>query len=241
MAGQERPDTSPPQVTHQHRDVTGGWLRPTVFGVNDGLVSNFALIAGVAGAGATAHTVTVAGLAGLVSGAFSMASGEYVSVRSQNESMIAELDVERRELRINPVAETEELALRFEGRGVQPDLAREVAAQISRHPEQALDLHAREEFGVGPGNLPDPWTAAISSFLSFTVGAFVALAPYVFGIDLLALSTVLAVVALFAAGAITARFTSRPWWYAGARQVLLGAAAAGITYGVGVLFGQSGI
>jgi VIT1/CCC1 family predicted Fe2+/Mn2+ transporter len=235
--GDEHPRS--PEIHHQHRDVSGGWLRPTVFGVTDGLVSNFALIAGVAGGDAAARTMVLAGLAGLVGGAFSMATGEYVSVRSQNESLDAEIEVERRELRVNPRAESEELAHVFEDRGVRPALAREIAEQISRNPEQALDVHAREELGIDPNDLPSPWTAAFSSLASFTVGAFVPLAPYIFGLDHIAISTVLALAALFTAGALTSRFTARPWWFSGGRQLLLGAAAAGITFGIGSAFGQT--
>jgi VIT1/CCC1 family predicted Fe2+/Mn2+ transporter len=229
------------EVHHAHRDVNGGWLRPTVFGVTDGLVSNFALVAGVAAANATVTTITLAGVAGLVGGAFSMATGEYVSVRSQTESMVAEIDIERHELRFNPAAETSELAELFEDRGVHPALAREVAEQISKDPVQALEVHARQELGIDPADLPNPWTAAFSSLGSFTVGAFLPLAPYVFGLDWIVLAAVLALSALFAAGALTSRFTARSWWYSGGRQLLLGAAAAAITYGIGAAFGQSGI
>ncbi len=161
------------EVHHQHRDVTGGWLRPTVFGMMDGLVSNFALIAGVAGAGSavSVRAVSLAGLAGLVGGAFSMAAGEYVSVASQNESTQAEVSVERREIRHNAAAEQAELAQIYVERGVEPALARRVAAQLSRDPDQALAIHVREELGMDPQALPSPWTAAGSSLLSFSLGA----------------------------------------------------------------------
>lgn len=227
------------EIHHEHRDVSGGWLRPTVFGITDGLVSNAALIAGVAGANTSVRAITLAGLAGLVGGAFSMAAGEYVSVRSQNESTAAEIEVERHELRVNADGEIRELAELYEQRGVEPELAFRVAEQLSRDPDSALDVHAREELGVDPHDLPSPWTAAISSFLSFTVGALVPLIPYLFGASALALSLLLALLALFAAGAVTARFTTRAWWYMGARQMLLGLGAAAITYAVGVAFGAS--
>src|SRR5581483_10590330 len=162
----ELPDRPNAEIHHQHRDVTGGWLRPTVFGTMDGLVSNFALIAGVAGASATRTSVVLAGLAGLVGGAFSMAAGEYVSVQSQNESTVAELEVERHELVHNPEAELAELAQMYEARGVEPELARQVARQLSRDPDQALLIHAQEELGVDPTQLPKPAVAAISSFVS---------------------------------------------------------------------------
>jgi VIT1/CCC1 family predicted Fe2+/Mn2+ transporter len=140
-----------------------------VFGMMDGLVSNFALIAGVAGASSGTTQVSLAGLAGLVGGAFSMAAGEYISVQSQNESTAAELDVERYELKHNADAELDELAQMYVARGVDADLARRVARQLSRDPEQALLIHAQEELGVDPHQLPSPWTAAGSSLLSFSV------------------------------------------------------------------------
>jgi VIT1/CCC1 family predicted Fe2+/Mn2+ transporter len=223
-------------VQHEHRDVSGGWLRPTVFGMMDGLVSNFALIAGVAGASASASSVALAGWAGLVGGAFSMATGEYVSVQSQNESTRAEVDIERRELARNADAERAELTQLYVDRGVEPKLAAAVAEQLSRDPEQALLIHAQEELGVDPAQLPSPWIAALSSLGSFSVGAFVPLVPYLFSASNLLISAVLAAVALFAAGSLTSRFTARPWWFGGGRQLLLGAVAAAVTYGVGSLF-----
>jgi VIT1/CCC1 family predicted Fe2+/Mn2+ transporter len=227
------------EVHHQHRDVAGGWLRPTVFGMMDGLVSNFALIAGVAGAGSTVsrHAVTLAGLAGLVGGAFSMATGEYVSVQSQNESARAEIEVERRELRRNSAAEQAELAQMYVQRGVEADLASRVAAQLSRDPDQALDIHVREELGVSPHALPSPWVAAGSSLLSFSVGALLPLLPYLAGVTVLWVSAIVSIAALFGAGALTAQFTSRSWQFSAIRQVLLGGFAAAVTYGVGQAFG----
>ncbi|MEP6599935.1 MAG: VIT1/CCC1 transporter family protein [Actinomycetota bacterium] len=225
------------EIHHQHRDVSGGWLRPTVFGMMDGLVSNFALIAGVAGASASRTSITLAGIAGLVGGAFSMATGEYISVQSQNESTRAEVEVERRELRVNFDAEVSELAQTYVARGVDPDLAQRVSEQLSRDPDQALLVHAREELGVDPDSLPGPWTAAFSSLLSFTVGAVIPLLPYLFGATSIVFSAVVALAALFAAGAITTRFTSRSWLFSGTRQLLLGAIAAAVTFGVGGLFG----
>src|SRR6476619_2756065 len=130
------PDLPNPEIHHDHRDVSGGWLRPTVFGMMDGLVSNFALIAGVAGASATSSQVSLAGLAGLVGGAFSMATGEYISVQSQNESTHAELAVEAHELIHNSAAEQAELAQSYVARGVDPETANKVAEQLSRDPEQ---------------------------------------------------------------------------------------------------------
>jgi len=225
------------EIHHQHRDVTGGWLRPAVFGVMDGLVSNFALIAGVAGGGAGAGTVALAGFAGLVAGAFSMATGEYTSVAAQTELTRAEIAVEQAEIRKRPAAELRELAELYEARGVEPALARRVAEQLSRDPEQAWRIHAREELGVDPDDLPSPWTAAGSSFASFTVGALLPLLPYLLGAASLLAAAILAGLGLFTTGALTSRFTNRGWLYAGARQLLLGAAAAAVTFGVGAAVG----
>ena len=227
------------EIHHQHRDVAGGWLRPTVFGMMDGLVSNFALIAGVAGAGSSVsvHAVTVAGLAGLVGGAFSMATGEYVSVQSQNESARAEIEVERYELEHNSAAELAELAQLYVDRGVDPHLARRVARQLSRDPDQALSIHVREELGVDAKSLPSAWTASGSSFASFSIGAVIPLLPYVLGVREIVVSAVLALVALFGAGAFTSRFTARGWLYSGTRQLIVGGLAAAVTFGVGEAFG----
>ncbi len=227
------------EVGHEHRDVSGGWLRPTVFGMVDGLVSNFGLIAGVAAASGGSKPVVVAGVAGLFAGAFSMGSGEYISVRSQNESMQAELEVERSELESNPEAELQELTQIYINRGVDPELAQLVAEQLSVDPHQALEIHAQEELGVDIHDLPNPWTAAFSSFLSFSVGALLPLLPFLFGADLLWLAALLTLVGLFVTGAITSRFTSKPWHYAGGRQLLLGAVTFAVTYGIGHLVGAN--
>jgi VIT1/CCC1 family predicted Fe2+/Mn2+ transporter len=199
-------------------------------------VSNFALIAGVAGASASSTDVALAGLAGLVGGAFSMATGEYVSVQSQNEATYAELEVEAHELEHNSEAEQQELAETFVARGVDADLATAVARQLSEDPRQALVVHAQEELGVDPHQLPSPWTAAFSSLGSFSVGAVVPLLPYLAGAQAIVISAVLAALALFIAGVVTSRFTSRGWWFAGARQLVLGVFAAAVTYGVGAAF-----
>ena len=220
---------------HAHREVSGGWLRPAVFGAMDGLVSNFALISGVAGGQAEPKTVALAGLAGLAAGAFSMAVGEYTSVASQSELAQAEIAVEREELRRRPQAELRELAELYISRGVEPDLAYQVAEQLSRDPEQALKIHSQEELGVDPHDLPSPRVAAVSSFISFGLGAMVPLLPYLLGASSLWPALVLALVGLFVTGALVSRVTARGWLYSGMRQLLLGAAAAGLTY----LFGSA--
>ncbi len=222
---------------HDHRDVTGGWLRPAVFGFTDGLISNASLISGVAGAGVHAHAVILTGLAGLVAGAFSMATGEYVSVASQTELTRAEIEIEKSELKRVPQAEEAELAAIYVGRGVDPATANEVARQLSRDPEQAWRAHAREELGVDPDDLPSPWTAAGSSFASFGLGAMVPLLPYLLGSTSLLVAVLLSGVSLFVAGAAVSRFTNRSALYSGARQLILGALAAGMTYAVGAAVG----
>lgn len=222
-----------PDHHHEHRDVTGGWLRPAVFGVMDGLVSNTALLAGVAGGGGSARTVLLAGLAGLTAGAFSMATGEYVSVASQTELTRAEIEVEKAEIRRVPEAEEAELAGIFRSRGVDAATAREVARQLSADPEQAWRVHAREELGVDPDDLPSPWVAAGSSFAAFVAGALVPVLPYALGGSSLLLPVLLALVALFVAGAVVSRFTDRSAVSSGTRQLVLGGLATLVTYGVG--------
>lgn len=229
----------PPEMHHDHQNVTGGWLRPAVFGAMDGLVSNFALIAGIEGGGVSSQTVALTGLTGLVAGALSMASGEYTSVRSQAELLGAELAVERAEIARRPKAEEAELARIYRKRGLDPQLAHEVARQLSRDPETVWKVHAREELGVDPDSLPSPWTAAGSSFVSFSIGALVPLLPYLVGARSLIMAMLFAAVGLFVTGVLTARFTRRAWWYAGLRLLLIGGAAAGATYGLGNLVGTS--
>jgi VIT1/CCC1 family predicted Fe2+/Mn2+ transporter len=207
----------------------------------DGLVSNFALIAGVAGGTSDTRVISLAGIAGLAAGAFSMAGGEYVSVASQRELAQAEIAVEAEELDRHPEAELAELAEVFIGRGVEPALATEVARQISRDPEQALEVHARNELGVEPGDLPAPRLAAVSSFLAFSVGAALPLLPYLFGVVSLWVSAVLSCVALFAAGVIVSTVTARSWWYSGIRQLVVGAVAAALTFALGNAIGASGL
>ncbi|GGX61168.1 VIT1/CCC1 transporter family protein [Streptomyces fructofermentans] len=224
---------------HTHRDVNGGWLRPAVFGAMDGLVSNLALMTGVAGGEVSHRTVVLTGLAGLAAGAFSMAAGEYTSVASQRELVEAELDVERRELRKHPKDEERELAELYRSRGVEPGLAREVARQLSADPEQALEIHAREELGIDPGDLPSPGVAAVSSFGSFALGAMLPVLPYLLGASALWPAVLLALLGLFACGAVVARVTARTWWYGGLRQLALGGAAAGVTYALGGLIGSA--
>ncbi|MDG4837327.1 VIT1/CCC1 transporter family protein [Micromonospora sp. WMMD967] len=223
-----------------HADVSGGWLRPAVFGAMDGLVTNIALIAGVGGGGVSSHSIVLTGTAGLVAGAISMGLGEYTSVRSANEQVAAEVAKERRELERHPEAEARELADAWVARGLPRDLATQVAEAVRRDPEEALRVHVREELGVDPDDQPSPWAAATSSFLFFSLGALIPLLPYLVGATELWLALAVGGLGLFAAGAVVARFTNRPWWTGGLRQLLLGAAAAGATYLIGTLIGVSG-
>lgn len=219
---------------HQHHDVSGGWLRPAVFGAMDGLVTNVSLIAGVGGGGGSAHTIILTGLSGLAAGALSMAAGEYVSVTSQNELVHAEVAKERQELERNPVAEQAELAGMLRARGVSAATARQAAAEISANPEKALAVHALEELGVNPSDLPSPFLAAGASLASFAVGAFVPLLPYLAGLHVIGVSLALGAAAALAGGGLVARITGRSIWRGALRQLALGAFAAGVTYLIGI-------
>jgi VIT1/CCC1 family predicted Fe2+/Mn2+ transporter len=224
-----------------HADVTGGWLRPAVFGAMDGLVTNIALIAGVGGGGISPRNIVLTGVAGLVAGAVSMGLGEYTSVRTQNEQVAAEVAKERRELERFPEAEADELVGMWTRRGLPADLARQVANVLQRDPKEALRVHVQEEMGVVPGEQPSPWTAAVSSFLCFSAGAVVPLLPYLVGATQLWMALAAGGLGLFIAGALVSRFTRRTWWGGGLRQLLLGGAAAGVTYLIGALIGVNGL
>lgn len=235
------PDLAPGRPDHHHRDIQGGTARAAVFGISDGLVSNVSIILGVAGAQATGGFVRLAGLAGLISGAVSMAAGEYVSMQAQRELFEREIDVERRALERRPHVEQVELAHIYETRGVDPDVARELAAHMMRDPQLALETHAREELGIDPNALGSPWGAAIASFIAFAFGALVPLVPWLFtdGDGATIASIVLGAVAAVVVGVLLAGFTDRPWWRSGLRQLLIATVAAGVTYGVGSAVGVS--
>jgi vacuolar iron transporter family protein len=224
---------------HQHRDVSGGWLRPSVFGAMDGLVTNVSLIAGVGGGGVSPHAIVIVGLAGMAAGAFSMAAGEYVSVSSQNELVESEVAKERYELEHNAESEREELAAMYRLRGVDPDLADEVARQLSVNPDQALHLHVQEELGVAHDDLPSPELAAAASLITFALGALIPLLPYLFGLSSLAAAVGLAALAAFVGGGMVARITARPFMRGALRQLALAALAAALTYGIGTLAGRT--
>ena len=225
----------PEQHGHQHRDVSGGWLRPAVFGAMDGLVTNVSLIAGVGGGGASSHMIVLTGLAGLAAGALSMATGEYVSVSSQNDLVAAEVAKERFELENNPEAERRELAAMYQRRGVDADVADQMVRQVSSDPEEALALHVREELGVDHQELPSPVMAAAASLITFAVGALIPLLPYLAGLPSLRAALALAALAAFIGGGLVARVTAKPFLRGATRQLLLAALAAGLTYAIGTL------
>src|SRR4051812_18859895 len=230
-----------PASEHHHRDIQGGTARAAVFGVSDGLVSNVSLILGVAGASPGGSVVRLAGLAGLIAGAISMAAGEYVSMQAQRELFERELDLERRELARRPHVEQVELAHIYESRGVDPDTARELASQMMRDPDIALETHAREELGINPNSLGAPLGAAVSSFFAFALGAVIPLVPWLFGSGTAAtlISLGSAAVAATAVGAVLARFTGRSRFYSALRQLLFAVIPAVITFGIGKAVGVS--
>jgi VIT1/CCC1 family predicted Fe2+/Mn2+ transporter len=223
--------------SHRHRDVSGGWLRPTVFGTVDGLVTNASLIAGLGGGGVSAHTVVLTGVAALVAGAFSMGTGEYISVTNQNELVHAEVTLERGMHARFPAAEQAELADTFRGYGADPDTAARMAAAVSLDPNTALRVHTREELGVDPFDLPSAALAGISSLTAFSLGALVPLLPYLFGLPVLAATLGITAVALLVGGMVVGRITDRPLLRSGLRQFALGGVAVAVTFAVGSLVG----
>jgi vacuolar iron transporter family protein len=228
-----------PDVAHHHADVSGGWLRAGVFGAMDGLVTNIALVSGVGGGGADRHTIILTGLAGLVAGAFSMALGEFASVDTQNDAVAHEVRVEREEITRHPEGEMAELTDMYVEMGLTRPTAEAVAREVHADPELAVKVHITQELGLDPDDQPSPWTAAVSSFVAFSLGGILPLITYLLGSSSLPAALSVGAVGLFAAGAITSRFTTRAWWLAGLRQLLFGAIAAGATYLVGMAVGIS--
>ena len=228
-------------MVHRHRDVQGGAARAAVFGISDGLVSNVALILGIAGASTDPTFVRVAGVSGLLAGAISMAAGEYVSLRAQAELVERELEIERRSIAENPEAETAELAALYRERGLEPDHAEQVAEGSMAEPEVALDVHAREELGVNPAQWGNPMVASASSFGSFALGAFVPLVPWLGGGGNNAVwaSVILGLSVAALVGAVLARLTERSLVRTVARQLLVGGGACGATYLIGTALGTS--
>jgi VIT1/CCC1 family predicted Fe2+/Mn2+ transporter len=219
----------------------GGSLRAAVFGMNDGLVSNFSLVMGFAGAEASPEYVLLAGVAGLLAGSFSMAAGEYISMRAQRELFEQQIAMEKQELEMSPKEEEEELSLIYRAKGIPEKEAALLARRIVENPKTAIDTLAREELGLDPSELGSPRRAAASSFIAFVLGAFVPVLPYIFSAGPLAwvASAVLSCLALFGVGAILSIFTSRGPVFSGMRMLGIGLLASGITYMVGWLFGLS--
>ncbi len=210
-----------------------------MFGISDGLVSNVALILGMAGAHTSATSVRLAGLAGLIGGACSMAAGEYVSMRAQTELMQRELRVEREALHRQPEGERRELTAIYERRGLETDLASELAAEMMRDPETALETHAREELGINPDQLGSPFQAAGSSFVMFALGAFLPLVPWLLssGTPAIWASVIIAGIASLVVGAALSYFTGKSWLWSACRQLLISGFAAGITFTIGRIIG----
>ena len=224
---------------HHHRDVRGGGARAAVFGLSDGLVTNVSLVLGIAGANPGGSIVRLVGVAGLVAGSFSMAAGEYLSMTAQRELMERELEVERRSLHRSPEGEAAELRGMYVRRGIDPTVAREMVNEVHQDPELALETHAREELGISAQSLGSPWQAAAASFVTFALGAFIPLIPWLFtsGTAAIVLSVVLGAVASLAVGVVLARFTERPVVVSALRQLAVTAVAAAVTFGVGKAIG----
>jgi VIT1/CCC1 family predicted Fe2+/Mn2+ transporter len=232
--------TSVSQVGERHRGVSGGNLRATVFGANDGLISNASLVLGVAGAGVQNDMVLTTGIAGLLAGALSMAAGEFVSVKSQRDMFEYQIALEREELLEYPEEEAEELALIYNARGIELQQARAMATALFTDHERALDTLAREELGLNPNDLGSPWGAAISSFLAFSLGAILPLTPFVVGVrDAAAIPAIIGVTAVSLAGVGMAisLFTGRGAWRGALRMVLIGGGAGATAFFVGKLLG----
>ncbi len=226
----------------RHRGAAGNALRAAVLGANDGLVSNFSLVMGVAGAAVDDQALLLTGLAGLLAGAISMALGEWLSVQSSRELYARQIGIEAAELKAAPEEEAKELALIYQAKGVPAEQAREMAASILANPDRALDALVREELAIDPAELGgSAWEAAIASFLLFALGAVIPVAPFFFtgGNTAVMVSLALSAVGLFGIGAGISLFTGRGTLFSGFRQMLFGLLAAAITYGVGWLMGVS--
>ena len=236
-AAAERPNRGE-RGAHGHRTVSGGLARAAVFGVSDGLVSNVSLVLGFAGSGVDSTVVRLAGIAGAVAGAASMAAGEWVSVSAQNELVLRELEIERREHRVNAAAETEELAAMYEGHGMSPEQALIAAKQVMSSPDDALLVHAREEFGVDPTDLPSAWWAAVLSLVCFLVGAAVPVLPWYLGSgDAAKIASVAAgVVGALIVGTFIGKLAERSLTRSALRQAFILLLATAVTYLVGTLF-----
>ncbi len=230
-------------VGHTHRDPRGGGLRAAVFGASDGLVSNVSLVLGTAAAHPGGTFIRLAGLAGLFGGSFSMAAGEWISMRAQREVFERELEVERIEIERHPKGELHELEQIYQRRGVAAATAKELASQLMADPELALATHAREELGIDPDQLGSPLQAALSSFFTFAAGALIPLLPFLTGnggSNVVLISIALTAVAALVVGAVLSAFTDRPMWLSAIRSLGICAVAGGATYGIGAAIGVAG-
>jgi VIT1/CCC1 family predicted Fe2+/Mn2+ transporter len=246
MSRLERGDKDPSEQImareRWHRTGGGGALRASIFGVSDGLTSNTALVMGFAGAQTSADFVLLAGLAGLIAGAFSMATGEYVSMRAQRELFERQIELERSELESVPDEEMRELSLIYQAKGIPKSEADATAARLMESPEIALNTLVREELGLDPSELGSPWSASIGSFLAFGIGALLPVIPFFFGsadTPVIVISASISAIATFAVGAGVSLFTGKSMIYSGARQVALAAAAAIVTFAIGRAIGVS--
>lgn len=227
---------------NRHRSVGGNALRAAVMGGNDGLVSNFSLVMGVAGATAGHHEVLLTGLAGLLAGALSMSLGEWISVKSSQELFENQMELEKEELETNPEGEEKELALIYLSKGMPEDQAKAMARDVISNQEQAHEILVKEELGINTEDLKgSAMEAAVTSFVLFAVGAIIPVIPYLFigGMKAALMSAILSACGLFLIGAAITLFTGKSIWYSGFRQVLFGLAAAAITFGIGKLIGVS--
>lgn len=229
----------PHDYDHRHADVSSGWLRASVFGAMDGLVSNVGLIAGIAAAGAPAGIVTLTGVSGLIAGAVSMALGEFTSVRTANEQLDAEVEVEREAHVRNPAGEQAELAVLFGRLGMEPGTAADAAGQVHANTEQAVRVHLAHELGLSPEEKPSPWVAAVSSFVSFSVGAIIPVLPFLLGFGDLWWGLAFGGAGLLIAGGVAAGITRRSWVRGALRQLLFGGVAVAATYTIGSILGVS--
>jgi VIT1/CCC1 family predicted Fe2+/Mn2+ transporter len=230
-------DAVPARDEKWHRIGQTGTLRATIFGVNDGLVSNLSLVMGVSGANPDNSIIVLAGIAGLLAGAFSMGAGEWISMKSQRELFERQIALEREEMRIMPDVEEAELAGIFRRKGLPTEDASHMAQHLMEDPEAALDTKVREELGLDPDQLGSPWGAAIGSFVAFAAGAFVPLLPFLVasgGVSVV-VSAVLSGITLFGVGGAMSTLTGRKFLVSAMRMLAIGAAAAAITYGVGTL------
>lgn len=246
LAAEHIDGSSIASVETEHKASGGNALRAGVMGANDGLVSNFCLVMGMAGAteaaaGTGGRTLLVTGIAGLLAGAISMALGEWLSVQSSRELYERQIAVERDELKANPEEEIEELSLIYQAKGMDEDDARKLAQKLAANPKAMLDTLAREELGINPQELGgSAWEAAYTSFLLFAVGAIIPVLPFIFmpqNLLAIGVSAILSLLGLFGLGAATTLLTGQSLWYAGSRQAIFGMIASAVTFGIGHLIG----